>query len=459
MPLPQSIECCCVVPPPPQPFCEFTLANLPVLTIAGMSSLGGWSLDVANCCATQVFRYDEVQPYQKNQVGPTMTYDKTTTCETEYFSLLQNCPITMQIFWVFDPDEGDYVLDMPPAPPYVNCGNPPTSLNTVTKTVHSSGGNMFCVAIQPKEITVTLHKVVWTCPDAEPVTKYVMRSKQIFGLVATSIQYSEGYTTYAYANSDPVCWLIKPNSSFSYPFNLNDWIVPDDMPPAINDFICYEKVFDAMPTGAILFDTCPQTTCTSSICMTCDCEPICVNSGTTGQSEPSFGFCQMTPVPTIVTSSIQGVTCGKNYGYYWNDPDGLQTLSIYNTPFETNQEYYVLSGAPGPIWPYEWQQISGTGDIDCNTYPQLIVDPQDEATAYCWPWPRCMVPHYDTDFQIPPPPVDLNKPITLYPESLVGTQTRSVNQYRIVGMGRIVFCSGYVPQEICFNPTWTVVAA
>ena len=44
------------------PECPLTLETLPVIEITGMHVSADWSLDIATCCATICFEYDELQP-------------------------------------------------------------------------------------------------------------------------------------------------------------------------------------------------------------------------------------------------------------------------------------------------------------------------------------------------------------------------------------------------------------
>ncbi|HUP79619.1 MAG TPA: hypothetical protein VM260_13795 [Pirellula sp.] len=354
--------------------CPLTLETLPTISITGMHVSADWSLDLATCCATICFEYDELQPLIKLDGGDVMNFDKTESCTKEAFYFPKTCGTYTQGFWSengvgedgsFDPPAGPFPSSPKqpgPEPAYTGCCNAPVANNAVTMTVRKRGGRRFVVGVRPVMICISLQRVVQECTPDPPAPKYILTLKKIYHGEYDYVNYSQTTVTYVYTDNDAACWNILPNTSEgTWPFNIADWEMGFGV--SIGAEVCRQKLLDELPDvvsiytfndGDVITPPC-EDPYDRVECATCDTEQPCFVGGRPENLvgtctlpddagcveisdtlcalmggvwlagawcriyEPEFGFCDPTiVVPNEVTYHVK--TCNQHFWYYGCGP-------------------------------------------------------------------------------------------------------------------------------------------
>jgi len=450
--------------------CPLTADRMPTITIAGMTAVSSWTFVPATCCAIICFDYDTEQALQKNNVGATMTYDKTDTCVAERYYYPYTCGQKIQAFWSLNPyphsgvpGDGDYVL-WPNEPAYTGCCSDPVSLNTLTKTIRQRGGQQFVVATQPYRICITLQKVMYTCGANPPVEKFILTFKKLYRGHYAYRSYEQITVDYSYTNSDPLCWNITANTSTGSPtYDPAEW---DGLSGIAIDFeTCRQKLLDALPTSNTNYtfatgDILTLCTLDRSACATCVTTPICFNSGLTGTSTPSAGFCDATTAGTVGTKTDTIKTCGQHNTYLWSNDSQSTQVSAGEVPPDTSnlecktetavdRPYSQYWGSP-PVLGHTWTDIAQCdktytwNTIEQSTWICGAPSYKTGASLLCMPTSNC--PQCPTGTQ-GPGGADVNLVVATTLAGPVALQTYT----RTISISRSVTCSGYMQQEICLT--------
>tara|TARA_R110000868_G_scaffold84519_10_gene238241 strand:- start:2325 stop:3737 length:1413 start_codon:yes stop_codon:yes gene_type:complete len=457
--------------------CCFAPGELPTLEIPGMHSYTGWILNC--CCASITFEYDSEQAYVKYDGGDVMSYDKTTTKTYEAFYYPITCGQVLT-GWYTEGNSSGYAGEehFPAEPAYTGCCPDAITLNTTIVADRIRGGRRFVLAIRPLEIKITIQKATITC-DETTSEKYIVTINQGYDGYYEYVDYEERSTTATKSNIK-ACWDSGGSVLGSYPFDIDDWEPSVNSTPIVPYYFCARQNRERLPpdetppedsfiftiddTGGNCYDDIPGCAeCEDPIpdCLMCTfVSEVCFDSGPTGITEPSFGFCTL---PTHTTRNYtlnhsplcyqhklarfyRGNAAPGDAGYF--TPGIIQNLGDGCTAFDgttwppancTRNFSYVgiepggINLSPGDtgngMLPYASLLTGGV-------YTSPTCDVWSTVCDNCWP--------FESDEDYDP-----------------GTTTTNYDALyaykRVVAASVALTCSGYVQREICIPfPGWTV---
>jgi len=325
------------------PDCEFVEADLPTVTIDGMTEATGWLFfNSGECCiASKRFTFDSPQTEIVIDGGDVLTWDKTEVCETERFSIDKTCGTAVQALWVDnETGTGLGVVDIPEQPAY-DCCDPITitQVHTLTKTARKRGGRRFVVTVAPSAIWVSFQKTsAYVCSPAAAVTRWIMRSYVYYDGNYSYIDYGEETTAYT-STANTTCWEWPANTSIgTYPWDIDS---VDNVTSFTNSLetgiICRQKVLTTIPTVetsyTFLDGDIPDSGCTEP-CDMCDASELCFSSDPDGDDEPSDGFCEATIISEDTDAAYLLQLCTDHLVYWWSNPiDALTCLTLFDGMF------------------------------------------------------------------------------------------------------------------------------
>lgn len=442
-------ECCCGG-------CECTFAEgeLPTLSIEGMHSYTGWSINC--CCAVIDFEYDVEQAYTKYDGGDVMSYDKTTSRTVEVFYYPDTCGQRLK-GWYIDPNSGGYPGDSftPTEPAYTGCCPSAVTINTATIEDRVRGGRRFVLRIRPERIRVTIQKASVNCGGTTSV-KYVVTSEKSYVGAYEYVDYQQ--TTFTQTNtSSKDCWKIPSSTLGVYPFDIATWS-PSAWAIATSFSFCARKNLSLLPVGSIGFtssDTGSDCDPPSLDCAACSFKSeVCFDSGPTGITEPSTGFCTPPSIGTRSYSLTHGPHCLQHRWakFYRGDAPPGDPGYIYPGFLQVGNGCLSFAGSTYPpsacVDSFSYVGISSGGVVNVfNYYTGSLADPNCEVWSItcdnCYTYSP-FNPTYETD----------NAGTTT-------TNYNASNAYaRVVAASVSITCSGYVQQEICIPFSgWSVSVA
>jgi hypothetical protein len=278
--------------------CCFDSGELPTLEIPGMHNYTGWVIagcsDRCRCCASMIFEYDVEQAYVKHDGGDVMSYDKTTTKTYEAFYYPETCGARLK-GWYTDPNSGGYPGEehYPTEPAYTGCCPSAVTLNTTIIADRIRGGRRFVLRFRPFQIKITIQKATITCAGIT-AQKYIVTSEKFYTGQYEYVDYQQTSST-ATSSSGKACWQLPSSVSGVYPFDISTWS-PGAGSVATGFSFCARKHFETLPTSGSFAFSVGDTgeDCDDPVP---DCAPcafaaeVCFDSGATGITEPSSGFC------------------------------------------------------------------------------------------------------------------------------------------------------------------------
>jgi hypothetical protein len=311
-------ECCCC----------FTDGELPTLEIPGMHSYVGWVIGADSCCASMVFSYDAQQAYAKYDGGDVMSFDKTTTTTYEAFYYPETCGEQLT-GWYTEPNSGGYEGEehYPTEPAYTGCCPSAVTLNTTIIADRVRGGRRFVLRFRPYQIKITIQKATITCGETT-AQKYIVTSEKFYTGDYEYVDYQQTSST-ATSSSSKDCWQLPSSVTGVYPFDVSTWS-PGAGAVSTSFSFCARKHFETLPTEGSFAFTVSDTgeDCGDPIpdCAACEfAAEVCFDSGATGSTEPSTGFCTAPATATQSYTLTHAPRCRQHKwmrAYRGNDPPG-----------------------------------------------------------------------------------------------------------------------------------------
>ena len=437
----------------------FADGELPDLDIPGMHSYNGWEFssqcDSCLCCASMTFEYDSEQAYVKYDGGDVMSYDRTTTKTYEAFYYPETCGERLT-GWYTDPNSDGYPGEehYPTEPSYTGCCPSAVTLNTTVATDRIRGGRRFVLQLRPWKIKITIQKATILCGGV-PSAKYVVTSQKFYTGAYEYVDYEQ--ITYSQtASNGKDCWQ-NPSTSFgTYPFDIDSWS-PGAGSVTTSFTFCARQNRDRLPSGESppedSFDFTVDDTgdeCDDPVpdCSPCEfADEVCYDSGATGITEPSTGFCTAPAVSTRSYTLTHSPKCRQHKWsrfYRGNAPPGDPG---YFDPGRIDDFTDQCKDFAGTSWPpancvrnFSYVGINAGGIIPSPFYFGVKTSPT------CDVWSLTCTNCF---------------PNGVYEDYDRGTTTENFNVdyafLRVVAASVSITCSGYVQREICvaFTP-WSI---
>ncbi len=431
--------------------CSFAEGELPNLAISGMHSYTGWS--IVGCCASMEFEYDTEQAYVKYDGGDVMSYDKTTSKTVEVFYYPETCGQRLK-GWVIAANSGGYPGDhyYPDEPAYTGCCPDPVTLNTATVSTRVRGGRRFVLRIRPDRIKITIQKATVTCGYITSV-KYVVTSEKSYVGAYQYVDYQQTSITHSNSNSN-LCWQIPDSTTGVYPFDISTWN-PGYGSVSTGFSFCARLNLDTLPTDLFTFSV-GQTgsACNSPIpnCAPCNFKSeVCFDSGLTGITEPSTGFCTPPTIGTQIYTLSHAPKCGQHRWTLFdrgNAPPGDGGY-IFPGILRADDACLVFAGTSYPpancVRNFSYVGIAGGGMVNASDfYTGSLADPNCDVWSL-----TCDLCYTYSAFN------------TTYETDDPGTITSNFNASnayaRVVAASVSLTCSGYVRRTICVAfSTWRI---
>ena len=434
-----------------EPPCSFAEGELPNLAITGMHSYTGWS--IAGCCASMEFEYDTEQPYVKYDGGDVMSFDKTTLKTVEAFYYPETCGQRLK-GWVIAANSSGYPGDhfYPTEPAYTGCCPDPVTLNTITLENRIRGGRRFVLRLRPTKTKITIQKATVKCGSVTSA-KYVVTSEKSYVGVYEYVDYQQVSWTQR-NSSGKDCWKISDVTTGVFPFDISAWN-PSASAVSIGFSFCARLNLDTLPSDIFTFSV-GQTgsACESPIpnCAPCNFKSeVCFDSGLTGITEPSTGFC--TP-PTIGTQSYTLTHTPRCRQHRWalfdrgNAPAG-EGGHIFPGILRVGNGCLPFAGTTYPpancVRNFSYVGIVGGGIVPASSYYTGSLEAPN-----CDVWSlTCGLCYSYSDFN---PTYETDDP---------GTSTENYKASnalaRVVAASVSLTCSGYVRRTICVAfSTWRI---
>ena len=453
--------------------CCFDAGELPTLEIPGMHNYTGWVIagcsDRCRCCASMIFEYDAEQAYVKHDGGDVMSYDKTTTITYEAFYYPETCGQRLS-GWFTDPNSGGYPGEehYPTEPAYTGCCPSAVTLNTTIIADRIRGGRRFVLRFRPVQIKITIQKATITCGDTT-AQKYIVTSEKSYTGQYEYVDYEERSTTSTKSNSK-ACWASGGSVVGAYPFDISTW-TPGAGAVATSFSFCARKHFETLPDeGSFTFvvgDTGEDCEDPVPDCAACEfAAEVCFDSGPTGITEPSTGFCTAPTSTTRTYTLTTGPHCGQHRFtkfYRGNDPPGG---AGYFFPGRVADDRPSCVTFAGTTWPPAScvRSFSYVGIIAGGTggYPAGFINVNGLLTGGVFTSPTCDVwslTCYDCwpVFQnITSDPVYEDEP-----QPTTTTNYTAQNALaRVVAASVALTCSGYVRRNLCIAfSSWSIPIA
>ena len=279
------------------------------------------------------FEYDAEQAYVKYDGGDVMSYDKITTTTTEAFYYPETCGDRLT-GWYTEPNSGGYPgeEDYPTEPAYTGCCPAAVTLNTTVGANRTRGGRRFVLRLRPWKIKITIQKATIDCGGTD-YAKYIVTSEKFYTGDYEYVDYQQ--ITYSQtASNGKDCWQAASTSSGTYPFDIDDWSPSASAEPT-SFSLCARENRNNLPSDETppedsfdftVDDTGDECDDPSPDCAPCTfADEVCYDSGATGITEPSTGFCT---APTSTTRNYTLTHSPKCRQHKWmrayrgNSPEG-----------------------------------------------------------------------------------------------------------------------------------------
>jgi hypothetical protein len=414
----------------------------------------GWVVD--GCCASMTFEYDTEQAYVKYDGGDVMSYDKIITKTFEAFYYPATCGQVLT-GWYTEGNSGGYPGEehFPAEPSYTGCCPDAITLNTTITTDRLRGGRRFVLRLRPWKIKITIQKATITCGETTS-EKYIVTSEKFYTGQYEYVDYSQSSLSSTKSNGK-ACWKTLSSVSGVYPFDIDTWTPSGDATSTSFAF-CARENLDTLPTSGSFTFTVTDTgdECENPIpdCVPCEfVDEVCFDSGATGITEPSSGFCTAPATTTYSYTLTTSPLCGQHKLAKFYRGNAAPGDDGYFTPGTiVTCANFAGSSYPGNCTRNFSYVGIAPGGFPGGTAGSGMISVADMLTGSVFTSPTCDVWSITCD-NCWPPGTDEN-----YAPGMTTTDFYATSAYaRVVAASISLTCSGYVRQYICVAfSSWSI---